>query len=84
MILRFKNTKISNKHELISLYQSSSHILLTSLFFWEKCTLPYFLENNKSLIPSPLKHWGDPAMINQKYLLHIFVSTKEASNNKNI
>ena len=26
----------------------------------------------------------DPAMINQNYLLHIFVTTSKASNNKNI
>ena len=43
-----------------------------------------FGEKTKPQFPSPLQHRGDPAMINQNYLFHIFVTANKTSNNKNI
>ena len=94
MFVLFINTKIRNKNNLVSLCKSSSIILPTSPFIEENILLSSFLrinmnpipfgEKTKPQFPSPLQHRADPAMINQNYLLQIFVTADKTSNNKNI
>ena len=46
---------------------------------------PIFWRINKTPIPIPfVKSEGDPAMINQNYLFHIFVTKNRSSKNNNI
>ena len=75
------------KHKLLSF--SNLHfatILPTSPFFGEKnVPYPIFWRINRTPIPIPfVKRERDPAMINQNYLFHIFVTKNRSSNNKNI
>ena len=82
MFLRFIKTKISNNHKLLSL--SNLTLFYQPIIFWEKCTLPNYLENKQNSDPRPFCKMGeDPAIINQNYLFYIFVTTNKASNNKN-
>ena len=91
MFLGFINTKISNKHKLLSLsnlpllfYQSLQSFLgknVPSAIFWRI--------NRTSVIilfvmwAGGLVGGGDRAIINENYLFHMFVATNKASNNKN-
>ena len=75
MLLGFINTMIRNKRKLLSLILLPLLFLPTSPFFWEKCILPYFLENKQNSNPHPFSNVGE-IQINYKLLQIKAVITK--------
>ena len=84
MFLGFTNIEISNKHKLLFLNNLPPLFYQLLPFLRKMQPLPFFGEQTELQLSSPLKRGEDPAMTNQNYLFHIFVTTNKVSNNKNI
>ena len=87
MFLGFITQRLASKHKFFSLRNlHASTILPTFLFFRKKRTLSHFLKNKQNSNPHPFCKAGwegggerDPAMINQNYLFHIFVTNSDST-----